>query len=119
MPLSKIRFSAILTMLACSSPMVFADATSQAKLHAEAKISEADARATALAKVPSGTVSSTELENEHGKLIWSFDIAQIGSKDITEIHVDAKTGKIVSTEMETPKKQRHEAAAEKKEHKTY
>lgn len=116
---SKIRLSAILTLLAFSSPMAFADAASQAKLHAEAKISEADARATALAKVPGGAVSSTELEKEHGKLIWSFDIAQVGSKDITEIHVDAKTGKIVSTEMETPKKQRHEAAAEKKEQKTY
>jgi len=86
---------------------------------AEAKISEADARTTALAKVPGGTVSSSELEKEHGKLIWSFDIAKAGSKNVTEVQVDAKTGKLVSTKIETPDKQRKEAAADKQEGKAY
>jgi len=62
--------------------------------------------------------SSSELEKEHGKLIWSFDIAQVGSKNITEVQVDAKTGKIVSTKTETPDKERQEAIAEKKGGKT-
>jgi uncharacterized membrane protein YkoI len=83
------------------------------------RISEADARTTALAKVPGGAVSSSELEKEHGKLIWSFDIAKVGSKNITEVQVDAKTGKIVSTKIETPDKERREAIAEKKEGKAY
>ena len=39
-----------------------------------AKVNEADARAKALAAVPSGVIQSAELETEHGKLVWSFDI---------------------------------------------
>jgi len=99
--------------------LLFYRATTQAELHAEAKISEADARATALATVPGGAVSSSELEKEHGKLIWSFDIAQVGSKNITEVQVDARTGKIVSSKTETPDKERQEAIAEKKGDMTY
>src|SRR5882672_4662029 len=89
--------------LLVAAMLLLADETTQAKLHAEAKISEADARMTALAT-----------EKEHGKLIWSFDIAQVGSKNITEVQVDAKTGKIVSSKTETPDKERQEAIAEKK-----
>jgi hypothetical protein len=112
---SKISFVTAASIFAFSASLAaFADPATQAKLAAEAKISEADARTTALAKVPGGTVSSSELEREHGKLIWSFDIAQVGSKNITEIQVDAKTGKIVSTQIETPAKQRKEAIADKK-----
>ena len=90
---------------------------SMAALKAQAKISEATARATALAKVPSGTIASAELEKEHGKLIWSFDINTPGTKNVTEIQVNAKTGKIVSTQVETPKKELKEAAQELKEKK--
>lgn len=82
-------------------------------LQAQAKVSEADARVTALAKVPSGTVSSAELEKEHGKLVWSFDIAQARSPNVTEVQVDAISGKIVSTKVETPRQEAKEAAAEK------
>jgi uncharacterized membrane protein YkoI len=112
---SKISFIALASIFALSSSSAFADQSAQAKLAAEARISEADARATALAKVPGGEVSSSELEQEHGTLIWSFDIAKVGSKNITEVQVDAKTGKIVSTKTETPDKERKEAIAEKKE----
>ena len=85
------------------------------KLQAEAKVSQAAATATALAKVPNGTVSSTELEKEHGKLIWSFDIAKPGSKHMTEIHVNAKSGKVMSIKTETRQQEAKEAAAEAKE----
>jgi hypothetical protein len=119
MTASKIPFLAIVSMFAFSSSLVLADAATQAKLRAAAKISEAQARTTALATVPGGSVSSSELEKEHGKLIWSFDIAQVGSQNITEIQVDAKTGKIVSTKVETPDKERKEALAEGKKSKTH
>jgi uncharacterized membrane protein YkoI len=109
----KISFMTLASLFALNSSFAFADPASQAKLAAEARISEADARTTALAKVPGGTVSSSELEKEHGKLIWSFDIAKVGSRNITEVQVDAKTGKIVSTRIETPDKERKEAIAEK------
>jgi uncharacterized membrane protein YkoI len=113
MTVPKISFVTLASIFALSSSFAFADPATQAKLAAQARISEADARTTALAKVPGGTVASSELEKEHGKLIWSFDIAKVGAKNITEVQVDAKTGKIVSTQIETPDKERKEAIAEK------
>ena len=52
-------------------------------------------------------------EKEKGKLIWSFDIAKSGTRDITEVQVDAKTGKIVSTQTEAPADQIRETKTEK------
>ena len=68
------------------------------KLKTEAKITEADARAIALTKVPDGTIKEAELEREKGKLIWSFDIAKPNAEGIGEINVDAITGAIVGVE---------------------
>ena len=85
-------------------------ATKQARLEAQAKVSKADAEQTALAKVPNGTVKEGELEKEHGKLMWSFDIATPDSKDITEVQVDAVTGIVLAIDQETPEAQAKEAA---------
>ena len=87
----------------------------QAKWMAEAKVSKTDAQATATAQVANGTVKEAELEKEHGKLIWSFDIATPDTKDITEVNVDAITGKVVSMDKEKPEDEAKEAAGEKKE----
>ena len=108
----RITIASIVTFFASS---VVASEAIPPKLQAEAKVSEADAKATALATVPTGTISSAELEKEHGKLIWSFDIAKAGSKNITEVHVDAKSGKVISSKTETARKEANEAAAEAKE----
>jgi uncharacterized membrane protein YkoI len=80
----------------------------QARLMAEAKVSKDDAEKTALTKVPNGTIKESELEKEHGKLIWSFDVATPDTKDITEVNVDAITGDVVSTEKESAKDQEKE-----------
>jgi uncharacterized membrane protein YkoI len=90
---------------------------SQTALKAQAKITIEEATNTALAKVPNGKIQAAELEKEHGKLIWSFDISMPKSTNITEVQVDAKTGKIVSTQVETPKDQAKEATADKKQKK--
>ncbi len=87
------------------------DASADAKLQAEAKISMEQARATALKKVPGGTIESGELEREHGKLIYSFDI-KTSKPGITEVQVNAITGKIASIKHESPA---HEAAEKKQE----
>jgi uncharacterized membrane protein YkoI len=79
------------------------DSAKQARLVAQSKISEADARSTALTRAPNGTIKESELEKEHGKLIWSFDIATPDSKEITEVNVDAIDGSIVSVEKEKEK----------------
>ena len=88
-----------------------------ASLRKEAKISEKTARATALKEVPNGKIRASELERENGNLIWSFDIKVPGKTGIEEITVNAVTGAVVTHEHETPKAEKKEAAAEKKEKK--
>jgi hypothetical protein len=92
----------------------FAGQPSEAELMKQAKITKAEAEQIALAKVSHGIVKSAEIEKEKGHLVWSFDIAQPGTHDITECLIDAKTGKIVSTQTESPRDQAKEAAADKK-----
>ena len=98
--------------LALAMPLAHAAGASQDALKAEAKVTEQDARTTALAKVLQGTIKSSALEKEHGRLVWSFDIAQPTTQDLTEVQVDAKTGKVVSMEKETPAKEAKEQKRE-------
>ena len=107
-------FSALILALAASAAVWAGDNVRQADLTRQAKVSEETAQSTALAAVPNGVVASSELEREHGKLVWSFDLKQPGSKDIVEIQVDALSGVIVSKEIEDPKAQAREAAADRK-----
>ena len=75
-----------------------------------AKITKAEAEKIALAKEP-GKVLSSELENEHGKLIYSFDIRT--EKEVHEVNVDAKTGAIVEDSVESAADEAREAAQDK------
>ena len=88
-------------------------ATTRTKLEANAKVSKRDAEKIALARVPNGTVTESAIENEHGRLVWSFDLASPGTNDVTEVQVDAVTGEIVSVENETPAQQAKEKQQEK------
>lgn len=99
--------------LALSAPVALGMDNSPAALKAEAKITQSEAQSTAMAKVPNGAVTSSELEREGGELVWSFDITSPSSKEITEIQVDAKTGAIVSNKMETQAQQAKEAKTDK------
>jgi uncharacterized membrane protein YkoI len=85
-----------------------------AKLVKEAKVSEADAAKTALARVPKGHIEAVELENEGGKLLYSYELKVPGRSGIEEVNVDAKTGTVANTEHESPATERKEAKAEKK-----
>jgi uncharacterized membrane protein YkoI len=85
----------------------------QAKLTAKARISRDHAEKTALAKVPNGAIKEAEIEKEHGKLIWSFDMTTPDTKDITEVNVDAVTGDVVSVEKESAESEAKEAAGGK------
>jgi hypothetical protein len=115
----KIDHRAALTCVAFAGLVAmtpaFAAESTQAQLRAEAKVTETKATATALARVPQGNVKSVELEREKGMLVWSFDIAQARAKGVTEIQVDAITGKIVSLKKETAAQETKEATAETKE----
>ena len=70
-----------------------------AKFKALAKISEADAKATALAAHP-GTIAEVEYELESdGKASFEFDITEADNEEV-KVEVDATTGKIVETSYE-------------------
>ena len=86
----------------------------QEQMQKEAKISEATARETALARVPNGSVKSSELEREKGKLIYSYDITVPGKSGVEEVNVDAMTGNVIGTEHESAKMEKKEAAKETK-----
>ncbi len=112
---TKFSVAATTIGLVLCVPLASAATSSQgATLKDQAKVTETDARATALAKVPGGTVQSAELENEHGKLVWSFDIKQPKSPSVVEVQVDAKTGALVSKKLESPADQAKEAKADQK-----
>lgn len=81
-------------------------------LAAKAKISLEAARKTAMAAVPGGTVRSEELEQEHGRLIYSFDIVLPGKPGVEEVNVSARSGKIVAKHHETPRAEIKEQAKE-------
>jgi uncharacterized membrane protein YkoI len=87
---------------------------SQAALRKEAKVTQVQARATALKEVPNGRVSSSELERENGKLIYSFDIKVPGKSGIEEVNVDAVSGAVAAHEHETPKMEAKEKKIVKK-----
>ena len=80
----------------------------------EAKISLDTARATALSRVKGGSVRSEELEREGGKLIYSFDVVVAGKSGVTEVNVDAKSGKVLNVHHESPAKEKREATQEGK-----
>lgn len=62
------------------------------------KLTKNDAQAVALAQAP-GTVKSGELEKEHGRWIYSFDIQTV--KAMHEVNVDANTGEVVANTVES------------------
>lgn len=65
-----------------------------------AKVTMAAALQTALKAAP-GTALAAELENEEGHLIFSFDILpSLSATELKEVHIDAKTGLVIKTEIE-------------------
>lgn len=88
----------------------------QAQLQALAKVPMTTARATALATVPRGTIKAEELEREHGKLLYSFDIGTAGKSGIDEVQVDAINGSLIGGVVhESAAAEAAEAKAEAKE----
>ena len=77
-------------------------------------ISEQEAVRIAVSKVPGGTVESAKLEKEGKNLLWSVDVKMPNSRNITEVHIEAKTGKVMSVQVETPAQQAAEAVADRK-----
>ena len=109
-----IKASIIALALAASSiPFNLWAEQSEAELLKQARVTKHQAKKIALARVKGGTIKSAELEKENGVLIWSFDVAQPDKKDVTEVWVDATTGKITAVDVETPLGEKKEAAEDK------
>lgn len=79
----------------------------------QTKITMEQARKIALERA-SGKIESEELEKEHGKLIYSFDIRN-AQGTITEVNVDAYTGAVIAVEEEDAQKEAAENQKEKSE----
>jgi len=63
-----------------------------------------------------GKIKSSELEKEHGKLIYSFDI-QNSKGTITEVNIDAYTGAVIAVQEENAQTEAAEKQAKKAEKK--
>lgn len=82
-------------------------------LERKASVRYEDARKTALEQAPGGDIESAELEEENGRLVYSFDIDDEHDQ-IVEVLVDARSGDVVSRKVETAEEQKAEAAADAK-----
>ena len=67
-------------------------------LLSQAKIGEDSSLALALARVPHGVPDAVELIRHSGNLEWVWDIKVAGKRGITEVTVNAMTGKVTSHE---------------------
>jgi hypothetical protein len=97
--------------LLCSTPLLAQSPNTRVP---QSRITRDSAQRLALAVTPGGRVRSGELEREHGKLIYSFDISVTGKTGIDEVQIDAITGATVSNVHETPAMEAAEAAADRR-----
>lgn len=86
-----------------------------AKLVEKAKITEDSAAKIAQKKLPAATIEAVELENEHGKLQYSYDMKVAGKSGIEEVNVNAMNGRVIGMAHESAATVKKESAAEKAE----
>jgi hypothetical protein len=86
---------------------------SETELLQQVRVTKHQAKKIALARVRHGAIKCVELQKENGVLIWSVDIAQPPKKDLTDVWVDATTGKITAVAVETPNTEKEEVAEQK------
>lgn len=90
----KTIISLVASVLVLAAPVAAAAQHHRPAHHAAVAI--ATARATALRLVP-GRIRAEELEREHGRWIYSFEIEPAGVHDhtIREVNIDSDTGQQV------------------------
>lgn len=74
------------------------------------RISESEARSIALRDAP-GTVTSSELEFERKQWVYSFDV-QGADRQIHEVLVNARSGKIIESTIESAAREAKEKSVE-------
>ncbi len=106
------RLALALVLVACNRGATDTIKEEMPGLAAAAKVDPATARRTALAKFPDGSIVKEEIEREHGKLVYSFDIKNGTHSGVEEVLVDALDGAVVSVEHEDAAKEAAEARQE-------
>lgn len=66
-----------------------------------ATVSADQARTTALAAHPGARVKESEIEEEDGRLIYSFDLEVPGGDGSVEVEIDAMTGVVLPAEPDS------------------
>ena len=99
----------VVTLLA----MILATSIGSGQKKHSARISKVQATKTVQEQFKGVAIKSSELENEEGKLVWSFDLEVDGA--VKEVWVDANTGKVIKTEEESATKEKEEQVSEKAE----
>ncbi len=92
--LRTLRFTSLaclITLAACST-----------NNYSNSKITKEEAAKSVMKKYPGGTIQKGEMEEWHGKMFWSFDVAMPKTRNITEVAVDPVSGKVVWSGVETP-----------------
>ncbi len=84
-------------------------------LLAKATITPDSAQRVALGRFPRGQIASAEIEMEHGKLVYSYDIKVQGKAGVEEILVNAASGAVESVEHESEEAEASEASHEASE----
>ena len=102
-----------LALVTSSTPFNLWAQQSETELLKQARVTKHQAKKIGLARVRHGAIRCVELQKENGALIWSVDIAQPPKKDLTDVWVDATTGKITAVEVETPITEKKEVAEQK------
>ena len=74
------------------------------------------AKQIAMKQVAGGKIKSSELEKEKGKMIYTFDIRN-AKGGITEVNIDAITGKVIAVDVENATDEANEKKEEMKEKK--
>ncbi len=76
------------------------------------RVSLARAERVALRQVHHGKLTTVELRQEEGRLIWQVDARRPKPANITEIDIDALTGLMIATRTESPEEEQRELVAE-------
>lgn len=108
------KFTLLLSLVVLFTLSLSANADSgkhKRSLAKQAKITKQQAQETALKEVP-GQIIESDLEREHGKLLYSFDIKT--KEGIKEVQIDALDGKLLGVELETKQHEAQEKAADHK-----
>ena len=112
---ASLAFAIAALFVAAGSLAAQADKVKETKpgLFKKAKVTAEAAIVTAQARLPKAKFDAGELEEEGGKLIYSFDFKTDGKTGIDEVNVDAMTGKVLSVAHESPEDEAKEAKADK------